>query len=389
VSQWGHDFRPAFLAIRDAIQQLGSPPVLALTATATPEVIKDILKQLAIEDVYIVNLGIERNNLLFEVYRTVNDEEKFAKLLQILRDTQDGPGIIYVPTVRQANVLWQRLCKEGIRAGCYHGKMKAGAREQTQQAFMHDEFAAIVATKAFGLGIDKPNLRVVVHYAFPDSLESYVQETGRAGRDGKPARAVLLYRLEDRRIQAYFLGGKYPHAEDSQRVYRAMNELLKAGSADTVTLAALMNASGLPKTRVRVIVALLEAMGIVKRGRRLHKLRDFRAPEELNAFLEEYEHRHDSDRDRLNAMMRYGQSTMCRVRYLTRYFGSETARDCGHCDNCRDGVTKSVVDIERLVRATHQAHCETTISRKETFSRVSRGPTRQSHRRARSSSRRS
>jgi ATP-dependent DNA helicase RecQ len=322
--------------------------VLALTATATLEVIADILNQLDIEDAVVVNHGIDRPNLFFEVFRTVNDEEKFERLLEIIHATHDGPGIVYVPTVRQANDLHARLLAKEIRAGRYHGKMKANDREHTQHAFMKDEYQFIVATKAFGLGIDKQNLRVVVHYAFPDSIESYVQEAGRAGRDGKPARAVLLYRLEDRRVQAYFLGGKYPQRDESLRVYHTIGRLSKdAGSESGVTLASVIEATGLHKNRVKVIVALLEATGIVERGRRLRKLRDFSNDEEFHAFLEAYEQRHANDRDRLERMMRYGQTTMCRVRYLTRYFGCETAKDCGHCDNCRDGLTEKVVDTEQ------------------------------------------
>jgi ATP-dependent DNA helicase RecQ len=348
VSQWGHDFRPAYLAIRDAIRTLGRPPVLALTATATPDVIADILKQLDIEDALVVNHGIERPNLFFEVFRTVNDEEKFERLMQIVQATQDGPGIVYVPTIRQANDLHARLLRQQIRAGRYHGKMNANDREETQHAFMRDEYQFIVATKAFGLGIDKQNLRAVVHYAFPDSVESYVQEAGRAGRDGKPARAVLLYRLEDRRVQAYFLGGKYPQRDESLKVYHTISRLSKeAGSEKGVTLASVIDAAGLHKNRAKVIVALLEATGIVERGRRLKKLRDFSSDDEFDAFLKEYEDRHAHDRDRLDRMMRYGQTTMCRVGYLARYFGSEPPADCQHCDNCRDGVTGKVVDTRR------------------------------------------
>ena len=349
VSQWGHDFRPAYLAIRDAIRSLGHPPVLALTATATPDVLDDILKQLNIEDALVVNHGIERPNLFFEVFRTVNEEEKFERLMQIVHGLDDGPGIVYVATVRQANALYDRLIRQELRIGRYHGKMNATDREQTQRAFMDNAYQFIVATKAFGLGIDKPNLRAVVHYAFPDSLESYVQEAGRAGRDGKPARAVLLYRLEDRRIQAYFLGGKYPHSDESLRVYRAINQLsTDAGAANDMTLASVVQATGLNKNRVKVIVALLEATGIVERGRRLGKVRDFSSEEEFRAFLEEYEQRHVNDRDRLDTMMRYGQTTMCRVRFLTRYFGSEIANDCKHCDNCRDGQTDRIVDTTHM-----------------------------------------
>ena len=354
VSQWGHDFRPAYLAIRDAIRTLGRPPVLALTATATPDVLTDILKQLNIEDALVINHGIERPNLFFEVFRTVNEDEKFERLMNIVHATDNGPGIVYVPTIRQATALSDRLMRQDLRIGLYHGKMKATDRERTQRAFMHDDYQFIVATKAFGLGIDKQNLRAVVHYAFPDSLESYVQEAGRAGRDGKPARAILLYRLEDRRVQAYFLGGKYPHRDESLRVYRAINQLsikaatAEAATANGITLTSVIHATGLHKNRVKVIVALLEATGIVERGRRLRKVRDFSSEEEFHAFLEEHEQRHVTDRDRLDSMMRYGQTTMCRVRFLTRYFGSELAKDCKHCDNCRDGQTVNLVDSAHI-----------------------------------------
>lgn len=349
VSQWGHDFRPAYLAIRDAIRTLGRPPILALTATATPDVLTDILKQLDIEDAVVVNHGIERPNLFFEVFRTVNEDEKFERLMTIMQATDDGSGLVYVPTIRQANALYDRLIRQDLHVGLYHGKMKAGDRERTQRAFMDDDYQFIVATKAFGLGIDKDNIRAVVHYAFPDSLESYVQEAGRAGRDGKPARAILLYRLEDRRVQAYFLGGKYPHREESLRVYRAINQLsMEAAAANGITLASVIQTTGLHQNRVKVIVALLEATGIVTRGRRLRKVRNFSSEEEFQAFLEEYEQRHVNDRDRLDSMMRYGQTTMCRVRFLTRYFGNEIAKDCKHCDNCRDGQTESTIDTAHI-----------------------------------------
>ncbi|HJU06444.1 MAG TPA: ATP-dependent DNA helicase RecQ [Nitrospiraceae bacterium] len=351
ISQWGHDFRPAYLALREAIRALGRPPVLALTATATPDVAADILKQLAIPKAEVVNLGINRKNLFFEVIRTVNETEKAERLTRILRDCTGGIGLVYVPTVRMADELWKRLREEGISAGRYHGKMKTADRELTQQAFMNNEYEAVVATKAFGLGIDKRDLRFVVHYAIPDSVETYVQEAGRAGRDGRPARAILLYRLEDRRVQSYFLGGKYPRREESLRVYRTLDRLLKEGSpALGVPLQSLVQASELSENRVKVIIALLDATGIVKRGRHLKKLREFAADEEFTRFLEEYEQRHAGDRERLEVMMRYGQTTMCRMRYLAGYFHEELKSDCGHCDNCRTGATDRVIDTEALMK---------------------------------------
>jgi ATP-dependent DNA helicase RecQ len=367
ISQWGHDFRPAYLALRDAIRKLGRPPVLALTATATPRVSADILKQLGMKDAFVINTGIERQNLIFEVARTVNNDEKLERLKQIISEKGQGIGIVYVATVKLANELWRQLRTAGVNAARYHGKLKSTDRERTQQGFMNDEYDVIVATKAFGLGIDKSDIRFVVHYTFPDSIETYVQEAGRAGRDGKPARGILFYRLEDKRIQSYFLGGKYPRREESLQVYRTLQRLTQDWvtpdgfarerpranrSRSSVTLKELVESSGMSETRVKVIVALLEASGIVERGRQLRKVRDFPSNEAFDRFLREYEERHQGDRERLEAMMDYGQSTMCRVRMLNAYFGQVRQTDCGRCDNCRGGFTTRKVDVAALMRAT-------------------------------------
>jgi ATP-dependent DNA helicase RecQ len=365
ISQWGHDFRPAYLALRDAIRKLGRPPVLALTATATPRVSDDILTQLGMQNALVVNTGIERENLIFEVARTVNDDEKLERLQTIIREKGQGIGIVYVATVKLANALWSRLRSLGLNAARYHGKMKTADRERIQQGFMDGEYDVIIATKAFGLGIDKPDIRFVVHYTFPDSIETYVQEAGRAGRDGKPARGILFYRLEDKRIQSYFLGGKYPRRDETLRVYRALDHVTREQIADNrflrgrrasrrmqigTTLKALVNRSGLSETRVKVIVALLEASGIVERGRQITKVRDFHSSEAFERFLREYEERHQGDRDRLEAMMDYGQTTMCRVRVLNRYFGQLRHRDCGRCDNCRGGFMRRKIDVQAIMR---------------------------------------
>lgn len=307
--------------------------MLALTATATADVAADIRKQLGLRaDAAVIDTGTERENLFFAVERAPTNFAKLEKLVALLR-AEKGSGIVYCATIKSAVALRDQLVGFGFDAGLYHGRLSKAERSAAQDDFMADRVRVMVATNAFGLGIDKPDIRFVVHYQFPDSLETYYQEAGRAGRDGKSARATLLYRLEDRRIQAFFLGGKYPRRDESAAVWAVVK---MAGRP--ISIAALQRETGISEKRVRVIVNELDGAGVAARTPRgVTLLRDVSGPDELTAILDTYEKRHADDRSRLHVMMHYAESTQCRMRMILDYFDKDAPdrrSDCGHCDNC-------------------------------------------------------
>jgi len=333
VSEWGHDFRPAYLGLKQCIIQLAEynggkrPAVLALTATATPQVADDIISQLELANADRVHTGFSRPSLTFEV-RVVDDlKQQVKRLLRLIRRVK-GPVIVYCSTVRDVEGLAGALPKLGIKCGMYHGKLTKYERDDSQKAFMRNQPRIMIATNAFGLGVDKPDIRMVVHFNMPGSIEAYYQEAGRAGRDGKAARCIMLYNSNDESMQEFFVGGKYPTRGD----FRQVSYGLSTGEGTLKDIALRAETS---QQKARVVLGVLKDHGFTEElpG---PIFRMTSTPDELTLgrAAEDYRKRREGDRGKLEAMIRYARSSRCRVQLLLEYFGEVTVPLCKRCDNC-------------------------------------------------------
>ncbi len=355
VSEWGHDFRPDYLKLGGVIETLGRPTVLALTATAAPPVRAEIIERLGLRDPRVIMQGFDRPNIWLGVERYDNEDAKDRALIERVVAAAK-PGIVYAATRKHAEEIAAALAEKGLSAAAYHAGMRATERADVQAAFMADEIAVIVATTAFGMGIDKPNVRFVFHADISDSVDAYYQEIGRAGRDGDEATAILFYHPEDLGLRRFFAGSGQVDADQIAQVAEAIGA--HDGPVDPTEVRA---ETGLSQSKRTAALNRLEEVGVVE------TLPDGAVdnPEpvaDVGTVAEEAARRqeahHQFDQSRIAMMRGYAELNDCRRTYILNYFGEATDGPCGFCDNCDAGVIGTEATEEPFALNTRVAHAE-------------------------------
>jgi ATP-dependent DNA helicase RecQ len=336
ISAWGHDFRPEYARLDGMLEALGRPRALALTATAAPPVRQEIVDRLGLRDPAVVVRGFDRPNIHLAVERFSDAEAKDDALCRRVADNGGGPGIVYVATRARTEELAGRLAGQDVPAVAYHAGLPAARRRKAQEAFMGDDGTVIVATTAFGMGIDKPEVRFVLHGDAPESLDAYHQEIGRAGRDGQPASAVLFYRPEDLGLRRFFAGGQVG-VDQLERVAAALD-----GRRGPVEGPELRQATGLSRTRLDAALNLLARAGAVTvhpGGEVERRDRAGEAEPAVAAAAALEEDRRRVERSRIEMLRGYAEDDACRRELLLTYFGEPFEPPCGACDNCEAGLS--------------------------------------------------
>ena len=323
ISEWGHDFRPDYLRLGAAIEDLGHPTVLALTATASPVVRDEIVERLRMRDPAVVVQGFDRPNITLEVKAFREERDKRAALVEAVRGLA-GDGIVYVATRRSTEELAALLAAEtGRVVEHYHGGRGAKDRAAAQERSMDGDAEVMVATTAFGMGIDRPDLRFVLHHDVPESIDAYYQELGRAGRDGEPALALLLWRPEDLGLRKFFAGTGTVDVDELEDV--AIQLATVGGTVDVDDLGDAARA-----------VARLEQAGAVEiRPDGSVRLDDVEPADAAEAAAAAQEARRRVEASRLDMMRAYCETRGCRRRFVLTYFGEPAPEWCGNCDICR------------------------------------------------------
>jgi ATP-dependent DNA helicase RecQ len=345
ISQWGHDFRPDYLTLGDIRDELGDPVTMALTATATTLVQRDILEQLQMGEADVVVSGFERPNLLYEVVETIGHEEKVGRIEKLLNFRRGESVVVYCATRRQVDDVSRSLKSRGWLASSYHAGLSDRQRAQIQDAFMAGDLPVLVATNAFGMGVDKADVRAIVHYNIPGSLEAYYQEAGRAGRDGEPAECVVLFNSRDAGIHEFFVENSFPKKEIVERVWLL---LFKRGvdrheiGADKIC--DHLNRAGQSRRinswAVQTSLKLLEEGGHISSGNdhgyAWIEVLDRARLRDLRVDWDKLESQRKLGLRQLDDVETYATGRGCRQTYLLNYFNSRPSYDggCGHCDTC-------------------------------------------------------
>ena len=347
VSTWGHDFRPDYLRLKHVIESLGNMRTLALTATATPYVRSDIIQQLGLKDPQTFVSGFDRPNLSIEVVHTQREREKISRIKR-LASSHSGSGIIYASTRKAVEQVGSRLKELGLSVVTYHAGMSDGQRIKAQEDFMTGRKQMIVATNAFGMGIDKAEIRFVVHYQMPGSIEAYYQEIGRAGRDGLPSTCLLLFNYADKNTHDFFIDGSYPNGTLVRQVYDALVSTgLKRIELSATELA--KRAQQKNEMAVNSALYLLERAGHIERtmvgpnrdeqGSRRSRtifMLDDPPVSQLRTNQADVARRGDLERRKLREIIELCYTEYCYRAYILDYFGDRHhARQCGTCGNCR------------------------------------------------------
>jgi ATP-dependent DNA helicase RecQ len=342
LSQWGHDFRPDYMRLGKALDKIGRPQCVALTATATPVVRADILDVLKLREPFEVVSGFARPNLSLGITAVEKKQQKYDRIREII--TANKTGIVYCATRKKVEEVAETLAAWRIKAIAYHGGMSDTERENAQNIFLQRKADVAVATNAFGMGIDRSDVRFVIHFEVPGSVEAYYQEAGRAGRDGEAATCELLFNYADTRTQEFFIEGANPGAHTIREIYQYLLNTADKEYEVHRTIEDITEGAGVKNSMaVSSALAALGRAGYIERfdipgkrlrGTRLKKPDVFARALELDeAALEEKERR---DRDKLKSMVELCYARTCRQQWILGYFGEEDADICGNCDICRD-----------------------------------------------------
>lgn len=348
LSQWGHDFRPDYLRLREALEALDRPQVVALTATATDEVRSDILRHLDMREPHVTISGFSRPNLSFNITPTASHDDKYSKLKEIIR--RHRTGIVYCSTRKRVEEVSEELEEMNLRCVAYHGGMDERSRDHAQNLFISRERDVAVATNAFGMGIDRSDVRFVVHWDIPGSIEAYYQEAGRAGRDGEPSHCELFFNFADTKTQEFFIEGSNPSYETICQIYQTLQSQSDANHEVQLSIEDIADRAQLKNgMAVSAALSLLHRLDYIDRfdipGKRIRGTRimqpQLRA-RDLKIDKAALEEKHRRDSSKLKSMINLCYGKECRQVHILSYFGEGNGQPCGTCDVCRADSTQPV-----------------------------------------------